>query len=228
MNNVTNTTSSNLVHSMQEKRAEWQEKSKKCPRDLALKVAAIALLFLLALAVTVAPPFFIPLAASVGVFVGTVLGLTATSAALVFGATFMFIGFDLTNYRNPKNVLNVLSDIKNAKKPLSLSYFERLHRHGVISDQELKEREGLEDKAKEYKTLTNRISEMNNKISSKTRELKKLKNLEAFKERRKSIEAKIERLKKYSEKKEKRLKEIKTEFKKFHEKIVDFNPYTQE
>lgn len=210
----------------QDKKAEWKDKSKKYVTDTILKVSAIVGLILLGFAIIATPfvcPAIIPCVGA-GLIIGLACGSSALAGFSILGAGFIANYSDFTDFRKPKNVEKALSRIKNADKPLSLSYFKRLNRYGIISDSELSKRKSLEPKAKEYKKLKKEILKLNGQIISKKRESKELSNLPTLKKKKDKIDNEIKALAEIIENKEKEISNIKKEFASFHKGIVDFNP----
>lgn len=132
--------------------------------------------------------------------------------------------FDFTNYKNPKNVVSVFSNIKNTDEPLPLDYFERLNRYGIISDSELKAREAMEERAKEYPEVKNELESSKRKQRRLQSEIKTLKNLQSKVGEKDKKEEELNTLNQKIDDLEKTIQDIREEFTDFHLSIVDFDP----
>jgi len=209
------------------KRNEWNEKKSLQLRENALKIASIALCAILGAAVTLASIYLIPIvpiASSLLLTLGVAGagGYIATALAAAFTVTFS----DKTNYRNRYEVQQLFQEIKNAEVPLPVSRFKRMHRFGIISDDELEQRSDLEKDCKQYRQCLRDLQTTERELVLKQRQLKKLEPLTSMEDQKASLNKEIEELNEEKDRLVQQRDSLIDKFKKFNQSIVDFNPYT--
>lgn len=161
----------------------WEDKSKQCKWDIALKVAAIAGAILLTVSFTAAmfafpyiAPITVPLAFIIGSCVLAPIGLTGLIGSLALPFVFNF-----TNYNNPENAKKALQSVKEEGIPQPIDYFKRLHRYGIISDSELQERKDLKEDISRYRSLESEQRSIISKVAANNSVIDKINGLDSMK-----------------------------------------------
>lgn len=177
------------IQSSADKKAEWFKKSAKCPWEIAGKVTLVALAAILALSLAIAGIIgLVKLGAftllsrpclnqydwigNAGLGVVGSIALIGSAIGSVIGLWFL-LNIPLANYRNPKTAARELKSLRTAKSPISLDKFKRLHRYGLISDSELKQRQNLEKLDIERYHLKFKIKKIPSQIESQKEIMRK-------------------------------------------------------
>ena len=227
---VQSPTSQPLTQAEEVKNNAWNENKHKHLRDTVLKVAAIVALVLVGAAslasIFVAPVVFPVTFAAVSSSAFAILGISGGTGWIIGmgGALVLGILSDWTNYRDPKVASNELFKLKTAKVPLSISKYQRLHRYGIISKEELQNRRQLEGDCRKYQRTQSKIDSIKDKIDQKQKKVDRIKEMPSMNTRKKVLEKEIEELNKEKEPLEEKKAGFVKKFADFHDSIVDFDP----